>query len=52
MQAYFIKYQIKGSEILYSKSINAKDVKSAKNKIENKENKRITIKDVSVIGYY
>lgn len=67
MTSYYIKYQINKNGINREESIEAKDLKSAKHKIESKlakqENKykptskqvksiRITILDVTVNGYY
>ena len=52
MQAYLIKYKIKSQEIVYSTGVDAKNLKSSKNKIERKEGKRIVVVDSSVTGYY
>lgn len=54
MQAYGINYVVNGAE--YSTLIDAKDVKSAKNKLGKKHGfktgRKIKITKVSVVGYY
>ena len=54
MQAYGINYSIDGKE--YDILIDAKDVKSAKNKIGRKHGlktgRKVKISKVSVVGYY
>lgn len=54
MKAYNIHYQIKQdvNKHDYSMGVDAKDVKSAKNKIERRLNRKIKITEVVVIGYY
>lgn len=54
MTAYNIHYRVKNDKnnFDYSMGVDAKDVKSAKTKIERKLNKKITIQEVVVIGYY
>lgn len=54
MKAYNIHYRIKNDKnnFDYSMGVDAKDVKSAKAKIERRLNRKITIREVVVIGYY
>lgn len=52
MQAYHIRYKTKKTGTEHSSLVDARDVKSAKKKIERKENDKITVLDVSVVGYY
>ena len=57
MQAYGIQYHIRGKEErTYSVSIDAKDSKSAKNKIGKKhgykDGRMIVLDKVTVIGYF
>lgn len=52
MKEYFIRYNTKDSKFDFNTSVDAKDVKSAKNKIERKLNKKIQITEVKVLGYY
>ena len=67
MVAYSIKYQIKKTGLIQKENIDAKDLKSAKHKIESKlakmENKnrvpskqikvvKIEVLDYSINGYY
>ena len=57
MQAYGIKYHIRGKENkIMNILVDAKDVKSAKNKIAKKhgykDGKMITIDNCKVIGYF
>jgi hypothetical protein len=54
MQAYAINYTVKGQKC--SKLIDAKDVKSAKNKLGKKhgykDGRMIKIDSVSIVGYF
>jgi hypothetical protein len=54
MQAYSISYTVKGQR--YNKLVDAKDVKSAKNKLGKKhgykDGRMIKVESVSVIGYF
>ena len=56
MQAYGIKYHIKGSEKIIDVSVDAKDIKSAKKKIGKKhgykDGRMIVINDCKIIGYF
>lgn len=56
MKAYSIDYTIRGKNGSYTKNIDAKDLKSAKNKIGKKhgykDGRMIQIEKVLVVGYY
>lgn len=56
MQAYGIKYKVRGNDRVHDTLIDAKDAKSAKRKIGKKhgykDGRMIQIIDLSVIGYY
>lgn len=54
MTAYIIHYRITKDKNQhdYSMGVDAKNVKSAKAKIEKRLNRKITIREVVVIGYY
>ena len=56
MQAYGIKYKVRGNDRLHDILIDAKDAKSAKRKIGKKhgykDGRMIQFVSVSVIGYY
>lgn len=56
MQAYGIKYHIRGTERVYDINVDAKDAKSAKNKIGKKhgykDGRMIVFDDCKVIGYF
>lgn len=57
MQAYSINYHVRGKEEkLYSVSVDAKDLKSAKNKIGKKhgykDGRMIVIDKSMIIGYF
>lgn len=53
MKAYLIRYSLKSNPYYdYNKGIDAKDIKSAKRKIERIEKGKIIIHEVKVIGYY
>lgn len=58
MVAYYVKYTVRGKEQdrWLDASVDARDLKSAKKKLGKKhgykDGRMITIRDVSVIGYY
>ena len=45
-------YAISIAESNFCQHIDAKDIKSAKKKLEKKLKKKVTILDYSVVGYY
>ena len=56
MQAYGIRYHIRGTQKVYDINIDAKDVKSAKRKIGRlhgyQDGRMIVFEDCKVIGYF
>lgn len=54
MQAYSIHYRIKKdvNQNDYSMLVDAKNVTSAKKKIERRLNRQIKITQVNIVGYY
>lgn len=56
MTAYGIDYKIRGKDGLFTKLVDAKDVKSAQRKIGKKhgykDGRMIQLQRVSVIGYF
>lgn len=56
MQAYGIKYHIRGTERVYSVTVDTKDTKSAKRKIGKKhgykDGRMIVIDDCKIVGYF
>ena len=54
MKAYYLEYQIKGKPYPYPRGahIDAKDLKSAKKKLEKKEKGRVEIINYDIVGYY
>lgn len=56
MKAYSVKYHIRNKEVKKEMLVDAKDLKSAKNKIGKKngykDGKMIVIDDCSVVGYF
>lgn len=56
MTAYNIIYTVKGKDDEYDKTIDARDLKSAKKKLGKshgyKDGRMIKIKNVIIIGYY
>ena len=57
MQAYFMKYHIRGKEDkLHTASVDAKDAKSAKRKIGKnhgyKDGRMIVVDECKIIGYF
>lgn len=56
MKAYSIEYHIRNTEVKRHVNVDAKDLKSAKNKIgkkhKYKDGRMIVIDDYKVIGYF
>lgn len=56
MQAYSIRYYIKGTEKIYTKIIDAKDAKSARRKIGRmhgyEDGRMIIVEECRLIGYF
>ena len=56
MQAYFIRYQVRGRDKEYYADVYAKDIKSAKKKIGKKhgykDGRMIYLTRVDIIGYF
>lgn len=56
MTAYEIDYTIKGKDKTFSANIDARDIKSAKQKIGKKhgykDGRMIQVKNVTIIGYF
>ena len=56
MQAYFIRYRVRGKEKEYDASVDARDAKSAKRKLGKKhgykDGRMIEALEIKIIGYY
>ncbi len=56
MTAYYIQYKVRNNDMIRSAYVDAKDIKSAKNKLgrkhKYKSGRMIQVQSVSVIGYY